>query len=114
VTSFDPTELKRRDVTQTCAIVTPRPVAWVSSIGPDGISNSAPLSFFTRFDRAAYRRGRARNPLGVNKDTLRNIRSSGEFVCWLRQQRASDPGESVVGGICYALEPDQLHFREAR
>ncbi len=28
-------------------VITPRPIAWVSTVGPDGISNAAPFSVFT-------------------------------------------------------------------
>jgi len=63
--------------------IVPRPIGWVSSIDRDGVPNLAPFSFFTavcpnpphvlfcpnirRSDRQA-------------KDTLNNIRATGEFV----------------------------------
>lgn len=58
-------------------VVAPRPIAWVSSVGPDGVLNVAPHSYFQIL---------AHNPptLGVvsvgEKDTLRNIRQAGEYV----------------------------------
>ncbi len=58
-------------------VVAPRPIAWVSSVGPDGVLNVAPHSYFQIL---------AHNPptLGVvsvgEKDTLRNIRTAGEYV----------------------------------
>jgi flavin reductase (DIM6/NTAB) family NADH-FMN oxidoreductase RutF len=64
------------------SLVTPRPIAWVTTVGPDGTVNAAPFSFF--------------NALGANppiigfcpgdredggpKDTARNIRANHEFV----------------------------------
>ena len=58
-------------------VVAPRPIAWVSSVGPDSGLNVAPHSYFQVL---------AHNPptLGVvsvgEKDTLRNIRAAGEYV----------------------------------
>jgi flavin reductase (DIM6/NTAB) family NADH-FMN oxidoreductase RutF len=64
------------------ALVTPRPIAFVSSLGADGSGNLAPFSFFAlggsnppsvAFCPVANREGGA-------KDTLRNVRETGEFV----------------------------------
>lgn len=62
--------------------IVPRPIAFVSTIGTDGIRNLAPFSFFN---------GVCSNPPivlfstvvrrdGKEKDTLRNVEASGEFV----------------------------------
>lgn len=62
--------------------IVPRPIAWVSTLGLDGVANVAPFSFFTAV---------CSNPPtvlfcpvtpadGGTKDTLRNIRDTGEFV----------------------------------
>lgn len=65
-----------------CSLVVPRPIALVSSLGPGGIVNAAPFSFFNVFSEAP--------PLVVlglqhradhsPKDTTDNIRASGAFV----------------------------------
>lgn len=63
-------------------VIQPRPIAWVSTISPDGKPNLAPFSFFT---------GIAANPMslcfspvndrnGKKKDTLVNIEATGQFV----------------------------------
>ncbi|HEY9698901.1 MAG TPA: flavin reductase family protein [Trichocoleus sp.] len=66
------------------SIVAPRPIAWVSTISADGISNLAPYSFFNAvagfpptimFSVSSLRR----EP--HEKDTLRNICEVDEFVC---------------------------------
>jgi flavin reductase (DIM6/NTAB) family NADH-FMN oxidoreductase RutF len=65
------------------SIVAPRPIAWISTIGIDGIPNLAPYSFFTAVAgfpptimfSVSYRR---REP--KEKDTLRNLKQVGEFV----------------------------------
>ncbi len=61
--------------------VVPRPIAWVSTLGADGTANLAPFSFFN---------GVAGPPPvvmfslelrdGQPKDTMRNVRATGEFV----------------------------------
>lgn len=65
----------------TSAII-PRPIAWVSSISPDGRINLAPFSFFTGVSYAppilAF--SVMNRPDGSEKDTIRNIRLAPEFV----------------------------------
>jgi len=64
--------------------IVPRPIAWISTLDPQGATNLAPFSFFN---------GVASNPPTVSvsfsynpdredhrKDTLRNILATGEFV----------------------------------
>ena len=80
--SFDPSELSRADVSLLMnSIVAPRPIAWVSSISGDGVANLAPFSFFNAFSTSpptvAIGPG---SWVGVNKDSLANVRASGEFV----------------------------------
>ncbi|MBK1792266.1 flavin reductase family protein [Persicirhabdus sediminis] len=64
------------------ALITPRPIAWVTTVDEAGSVNAAPFSFFNVFG--------SRPPLvvfapgnkepGIPKDTARNIRRSREFV----------------------------------
>ncbi len=64
-------------------LVVPRPIAWVSTVGRDGIFNLAPYSFFNAVsaDPPVVCFAPSRRPTGDNrKDTLRNIEDSGEFV----------------------------------
>jgi flavin reductase (DIM6/NTAB) family NADH-FMN oxidoreductase RutF len=77
--------------------VGPRPIAWVSSLSASGRPNLAPFSFFNAVCakppllafapamRPPKKSGAAagepvRVPAGQPKDTLRNIRETGEFV----------------------------------
>lgn len=59
------------------SLVVPRPIAWVSSVSADGVLNVAPHSYFNAISS---------NPWIVHftstgeKDTLRNVRATGEFV----------------------------------
>jgi flavin reductase (DIM6/NTAB) family NADH-FMN oxidoreductase RutF len=65
------------------SVIVPRPIAFVSTISPDGILNLAPFSFFTGVCAnppavcfAPTIRGRD----GARKDTLSNIEATREFV----------------------------------
>ncbi len=62
--------------------IAPRPIAWVSTLSPDGVPNLAPFSYFNAgganppsvvFSPTNFRDGRP-------KDTLRNVEATGEFV----------------------------------
>jgi flavin reductase (DIM6/NTAB) family NADH-FMN oxidoreductase RutF len=78
-----PSELPARDVYRwLISTITPRPIAWVSTVSPEGVTNLAPFSFFN---------GITSNPpsllfcpvndrKGNPKDTLRNIEATREFV----------------------------------
>jgi flavin reductase (DIM6/NTAB) family NADH-FMN oxidoreductase RutF len=64
------------------SIVTPRPIAWVTSIDREGVVNLAPFSFFNLFGAeppvVVFAPNRKRD--GSKKDTLNNVETAGEFV----------------------------------
>ena len=65
------------------ALVAPRPIAWVSSVDIEGVANLAPFSYFNACaDRPPTIMFAPNNPRpnGENKDTLRNIEQTNEFV----------------------------------
>lgn len=64
------------------AVVIPRPIAWVTTVGIDGTVNAAPYSFFNIFgqDPALVILGLEHHADGTAKDTTENIRRTGEFV----------------------------------
>jgi len=80
---LDFSSLKPRDAyAWMISTILPRPIAWVSTISPDGKTNLAPFSFF---------QGVTANPPtlmfvpvntrdGTKKDTVRNIEAVPEFV----------------------------------
>lgn len=84
VSEFDPGEMYflLRDS------IIPRPIAWVSTINRDGVSNIAPFSFFNVCCPSPPVLGFSCGPRGDNhndqnrqaKDTMINIRDNGEFV----------------------------------
>ena len=66
------------------AIVAPRPIAWISTRNADGSANLAPYSYFNAFNDAppmiAYGTQARKTGLDEGKDSLANIRRTGEFA----------------------------------
>ena len=64
------------------AFVLPRPIAWVTTLGPTGTVNAAPFSFFNVFaeDPPLVMVAVNKRPDGRLKDTWLNIERTGEFV----------------------------------
>jgi flavin reductase (DIM6/NTAB) family NADH-FMN oxidoreductase RutF len=94
------------------AVVVPRPIAWVSTVSVDGVVNLAPHSFYTVVC--------ARPPIVMfssvgTKDTLRNVRATGEFVVNLayapmidavnNSAARFDADESEPGHLDIPMEP---------
>ena len=62
-------------------VVVPRPIAWVSTFGPNGVPNVAPFSFFQPITPSPpHISFSAGSRDGEKKDTERNIEETGEFV----------------------------------
>jgi flavin reductase (DIM6/NTAB) family NADH-FMN oxidoreductase RutF len=81
--TIDPTTTPARDVYRhMIACITPRPIAWVSTISPAGVTNLAPFSFFNGVGAnppavvfsAVNRRD------GSRKDTVINVEATRQFV----------------------------------
>ena len=64
------------------SFILPRPIAWVTTLGPTGVVNAAPFSFFNAFceDPPLCMFAANRKPDGEDKDTFINIQRTGEFV----------------------------------
>jgi flavin reductase (DIM6/NTAB) family NADH-FMN oxidoreductase RutF len=62
--------------------ITPRPIAWVTSISGAGLRNAAPYSFFNMMgaEPPLVALGMMRRPDGTHKDSAANILETGEFV----------------------------------
>jgi flavin reductase (DIM6/NTAB) family NADH-FMN oxidoreductase RutF len=63
-------------------VVSPRPIAWVTTVDREGRVNLAPFSFFNTFGGSppvvVFAPNRKRD--GSRKDTLQNVEATGEFV----------------------------------
>jgi flavin reductase (DIM6/NTAB) family NADH-FMN oxidoreductase RutF len=64
------------------SVIAPRPIAWVSTVGPDGSRNLAPFSFFTGITAQPMSVCFApvNNRQGRKKDTLVNVEAVRQFV----------------------------------
>lgn len=64
------------------SLIVPRPIAFVSTVSQDGVANLAPFSFFVAggASPASLAFSTVLSSDGTEKDTLTNIRSTGEFV----------------------------------
>jgi len=66
------------------AIVVPRPIGWISSTGADGRDNLAPYSFFNGCGDnpplVMFSQSGRKNRPELEKDSIANIRQSGEFA----------------------------------
>lgn len=90
------------------ALVVPRPIGWISTVGSDGVLNLAPYSFF---NGVSDRPPMVMFSSAGHKDSLRNVRETGEFTCslagWeLRDQMnlssamvAADVDEFALAGL---------------
>lgn len=96
---IDPETLDRRERNALVnGLVAPRPIAWVSTLAPDGTRNLAPFSFFGAFsfDPPTIGIGPG-SRAGVNKDSLRNIKASGELVVNLVDRSLAEAANASSG-----------------
>ena len=74
------------------SLITPRPIAWVTTVDGEGRVNAAPFSFFNCFGSnppiVAFAPGN-KDP-GIPKDTARNIRETREFVVNLADEAVAE------------------------
>ena len=76
---IDPNTFERFNAVLTGVIV-PRPIAFVSTMSPDGEVNLAPYSFFNAVSYNHVVFSSSRHVSNKSKDTLRNIEETGQFV----------------------------------
>ena len=76
---IDPNTFERFNAVLTGVIV-PRPIAFVSTMSPDGEVNLAPYSFFNAVSYNHVVFSSSRPVSNKSKDTLRNIEETGQFV----------------------------------
>jgi len=87
------------------ACIIPRPIAWVSTLSAAGVPNLAPHSFFT----VASHEPPVLSFTSVGtKDSLRNVRETGEFVVCL----ASGDLRTHVNDSSARYSPEQDEFHE--
>jgi len=86
----------------TQAIV-PRPIAWVSTLSPDGKTNLAPFSFFQAIcsNPPTLMFVPTNTRTGDKKDTLRNIEAVPEFVVNLVPYALAAPMNATAASLPY-------------
>lgn len=97
-------------------LIAPRPIAFVSSLSANGVGNLAPFSYFAMgggnpqsiaFCPVADRDG---NP----KDTLRNVRETGEFVVNIVTRAMAERVNQASAPYPYGVDEfDQVGFTRA-
>ena len=109
---IDPAASSARDIYKLMiSLILPRPIAWVGTVGADGVQNLAPFSYFMGVSSKppALAISVARGPGGKLKDSARNILESGEFTVSI----ASVALASAVNQSSASLPSDQSEFEFA-
>jgi len=108
---FDFTSLPERDRYRLLTnFVGPRPIALVTTMGEDGVANAAPMSFFNVFSHEPPMLilGIQTRPDGRVKDTVANIRRTGEFVAHMVDMAIAK--EMILTGIDLPSDVDEVAF----
>src|SRR5580765_5857995 len=87
------------------SLVTPRPIAFVTTISPEGKVNAAPFSFFNLLGAEPPILGICPGDRedGVPKDTARNIRLTHEFVVNLVDEALAEPMNRTAASAPYGI-----------
>ena len=94
-----------------CACVVPRPIAWITTLGADGVVNAAPFSFFNVFaeDPALVIVGVNRKAGGEVKDTIVNIEHAQAFTVNIADMGSLDALVATAAAFPAGMsEPDTL------
>ena len=107
-------QLAERAYPILASLVTPRPIAFVTTVSPDGKVNAAPFSFFNLLGAnppiLAFAPGDRED--GTPKDTARNIRLTHEFVVNLVDEAIAEAMNKCAASLPYGeneLIPAGLH-----
>jgi flavin reductase (DIM6/NTAB) family NADH-FMN oxidoreductase RutF len=100
-----PGDLHPRDAYRMLiSVVVPRPIGWTSTIGADGSLNLAPFSFFNAVGGSPptvlISVGQR---IGKPKDTLRNVRETGEFVINIVNEELAEAMNQTSGEWDYEV-----------
>jgi len=92
------------------SLVTPRPIAFVTTISPDGKVNAAPFSFFNLLGAEPPILGICPGDRedGTPKDTARNIRLTHEFVVNLVDEAIAEAMNKCAASLPYG-ENELVH-----
>jgi len=107
---IDPSILTRAQLNSLLTgLVSPRPIAWVSTLAADGSRNLAPFSFFNAFSFNPPVIGIGPGTrAGIEKDSLRNIRVTGEFTVSVVNERLADSANLSSGDFSAQIDEWEL------
>jgi flavin reductase (DIM6/NTAB) family NADH-FMN oxidoreductase RutF len=96
-------EHANRRYTVLLSLVTPRPIAWVTSLSSDGKLNAAPFSFFNALgvDPPIIGFCPGDRDRGEPKDTARNVRATHEFVVNLVDEAVAEAMNKTSASLPY-------------
>jgi flavin reductase (DIM6/NTAB) family NADH-FMN oxidoreductase RutF len=85
------------------SLVTPRPIAWVTTVSPEGAVNAAPFSFFNVLGAQPPILGfcPGNRDDGTPKDTARNVRLTHEFVVNLVDEDLAEAMNKTAASVPY-------------
>ncbi len=85
------------------SLVTPRPIAWVTTLSPEGAVNAAPFSFFNVLGAEPPIVGFCPGDRddGTPKDTARNVRLTHEFVVNLVDEDLAEAMNKTAASVPY-------------
>ena len=92
------------------AVVTPRPIGWISTRGRDGAENLAPYSFFNAIayvpPQVMFASTGSKPDRAQGKDSLENLRETGVFCVNIVEYAMRDAMSATSGG--YGREVDEV------
>ncbi len=98
------------------AIVSPRPIGWISSLGADGRENLAPYSFFNAVayvpPQVMFASTSAKPDREGTKDSVANIRETGVFCANVVEYALREEMNATSGG--YGREVDEFELAGMR
>ena len=95
------------------AFILPRPIAWVTTLGPTAVVNAAPFSFFNAFseDPPLIMFSVNKRPDGRLKDTWLNVERTGQFVVNMTDEPLAEKMHQSSGDFPPDIgEPDYLEL----
>ncbi len=107
IIKIDPENLSRVEAhALLVGAIEPRPIAFVSTVGQQGINNVAPFSFFTALSvkPAVVGFAVARKRDGQKKDTLVNIEDTKEFVINIVTEELAQAMNLTSGEYAYEVD----------
>ena len=86
--------------------IVPRPIAFVSTVSPEGVGNLAPFSFFNGVSSnpPCVMISITRKNDGGKKDTLRNIETTGQFVVNTTSEWLAEPMNHCSADYPYGVD----------